>query len=202
MRSLLAAALFAAPLSASLAAPADALNYNFLEFGAARAEQYGDPLEGFALRGSLAFGERWYGFIDMNQTEFKDGRSIDLVTLTPRTLGVGLRVPVGDMTDLVFEGGYFGVGSELFGVDYHNDGVRLAAGVRSRLATHFEIEVKATGTAVEEMDSVVGLYAGALVPFNENWAASVGYHLNAYDFSVLVDGGEVDVAHLGIRFSY
>lgn len=199
LRSMIAAAALAAM---PLAAQAESPSYFYLEGGVARADQYGDSLDGFGLKGSMAFGERWYGFIDFNQTEFDEGRSIDLITQTPILLGAGYRLPLSERTDLVFEGGYLGLNSEILGTDYQNDGIRGAFGVRSRLASHFEIEVKATSSWVENMDTVFGVYAGALVSFNENWGATISYHKNAYDFSVFADGGEVDVAQIGLRYSY
>jgi len=198
-RSIVAAAVLAAlPLVANAQSP----NYGYLEGGIARADQYGDSLDGFAIKASLPFGDSWYGFLDYSQAELDEGRSIDLITLSPITLGAGYRLPVGDRTDLVFEAAYLGVGSELLGEDYINDGLRGAFGVRSRLASHVEIELKATVSGVEEFDTVVGAYAGALVSFNENWGLGLGYHYNAYDFAVLGGDGEVDLATIGLRYSY
>jgi opacity protein-like surface antigen len=196
--------LFAAGILAALpvAAQAQPLSYGYVEAGVARADQYGDSLDGYALKAAIPFGERWYGTIDYSRTQFDEGRSIDLIKQAPAAFGVGYRLPVGDSTDLVFEGAYLALRSEILGDDFVNSGARGAFGVRSKLASHFELELKATVTGVEEFDTLFGVYAGALISFNENWGVGLGYHVNAYDFSVFADGGDVDVATIGLRYTY
>lgn len=181
---------------APFAASAGELSYNYVEVGYSdttlSAGGFDVDTDGYAIKGSMAFGEKFYGAIGMH----KD--SVDSDDLEPWELTGGYRHGLNDNTDFVAELSYVGFNSRIFGDNYHNDGYRAAAGVRSAVGEHVELGAKITWTDIENMDDVVGVNLNAQVKFNETWGVYGQYHYNEYNFL----GADADNWQIGVRASF
>lgn len=152
---------------------------------------------GYALKVSSPIGERFYGSMGMHAETF-DGQEVK-----PWELALGVRQPMAEGVDFVAEVAYLGVNSRADGTSYHNDGYRVAAGVRAAIGEHVELAAKATWTDVENADDVVGVNIGAHVKFNQTWGAVAQYHYNEYNFIYYgIDTGDVDTWQVGVRYSF
>lgn len=188
----LAIALACAPFAAS----AGELSYNYVELGYSESTLKtgsGDfDGDGYAFKGSMGFGDKFYGAIGVHDD------SLDSDSLEPWELTGGYRTQLAEGTDFVAELSYIGVNSEVFGDEYHNDGYRAAAGVRSAIGDHVELGGKVTWTDVENMDDVVGANVNIHVKFNQTWGVYGQYHYNEYNFL----GADLDNWQIGVRASF
>lgn len=182
--------------SAPFAASAAELSYNYVEVGYSSTELsisgLSDTADGYAIKGSMALGDQFYGAIGMH----KD--SIDGDDLAPWEITGGYRHSFAEGTDFIGELSYIGFNSRLGGKNFHNDGYRAAAGVRSAIGDRVELGAKLAWTSVEKMDDVVGVNVNGLVKFNDTWAAYGQYHFNEYTFL----GLDADNWQIGVRASF
>lgn len=193
MKKLLVLALLA---TAPFAANATELSYRYIEAGYSETKLSDSGFDikpdGYAIKGSMAFGDRFYGAIGMHQD------SIDGDDFEPWELTGGYRHGLTDTTDFVGELSYIGFNSSLSGTDYHNDGYRAAVGVRSAVGEHVELGAKLTWTGVENMDDVFGVNLNGQVKFNKTWGVYGQYHFNEYNFL----NADADNWQVGVRASF
>ena len=191
----LAVMLATAPLAASAG---DHLSYNYIEgaYSESTVEFDGGDadLDGFALKGSMAMSDNFYGAFGVHQDKFDSDNLLEPWELTVgynKTLG-------GSTTDFITEVSYIGANSKLDGVKYHNDGYRAAVGVRSAIGKRVELGAKVTYTGVEAMDSLVGVNVHGQVKFNQTWGIFAQYHYNEFNF---IDG-DISNWQVGVRASF
>lgn len=182
---------------APFAASAGELSYNYVEVGYSESELSDSGVsisgDGYAIKGSMAIGDKFYGAIGMHQDKLDGDNGVE-----PWELTGGYRHSIKEGTDFNAEISYIGVNSELFGDDFHNDGYRVAAGIRSEVSEHIELGAKATWTTVENMDDLLGVNLNAQVKFNETWGIYGQYHFNEYNFL----GADLDNWQIGVRASF
>lgn len=169
------------------------LSYSYIEAGYSQTDFDGFDADGYALKGSFAIGDSFYGAIGFHQDELEP-----IVTLEPWELTAGYRKDISANTDFIAEISYIGMNLEFFGDDYHNDGYRAAVGVRSAVHEHFELSAKAMFTSIQYMDSVVGVAIGAQYKFNGTWGIYADYQFNEYNF----DNVDVNSFQAGVRASF
>src|SRR5687767_13908270 len=115
-RSLMALALLAAlPLSAQAA---EGLSYNFIEADYLRIDiEDADGLdpEGYGLKGSFAFGDKFYGFGSyMAASDDIGGFELEV---DQSQLGVGYRHPMNDKADFITELSWINQSVDADGID-------------------------------------------------------------------------------------
>ena len=183
--------------SSPFAASAGELSYNYVEAGYSESKLSDNGFsasgDGYAIKGSMAYGDKFYGAIGMHADKLDSDYSVE-----PWELTGGYRHTIKDGTDFIAEISYIGVNSEVFSDEYHNDGYRVAAGLRSAVSEHVELGAKATWTTVENMDDVLGVNLNAQVKFNGTWGVYGQYHYNEYNFL----GGDLDNWQIGVRASF
>lgn len=201
MKKYLALALLAsAPFAAANAAE---LNYGYVEATYSRSTMHVDVVDadvtdnGFGLKAGMAFGDRFYGEIGTHKESFDDAK------VSPTDLTVGFHHGMAENVDFIAEVSYLGVNARMAGENYHNDGYRLAAGVRAAVGKHVELGARVTWTGVENMEDVVGVNLNGQVKFNEHWGVVGQYHYNEYAYLYYgLAKTEMDNWQLGVRYSF
>jgi Ax21 family sulfation-dependent quorum factor len=191
-RSLMALALAAVlPLSAQ----ASELSYNFVELDYARLNVDGAGADfnptGFGLKGSFAFGDKFYGFGSyLRGSDDVSGTDVDL---DQTQLGLGYRHAVSDSADFIGELSWIDQGVDIEGLGSDNaSGGRLSAGFRGQLAKNFEGYAKANYTDGGDFSGDFSGTLGAQVKFNPTWGVT-----GEAEF-----GSDADVYMLGLRASF
>ncbi|MGH8075851.1 MAG: hypothetical protein ACREPE_00805, partial [Lysobacter sp.] len=194
----LALALAAAPFAAS----ASDLSYTFIEAGYTESTVdlgslpgFGRlelEMDGFAVDGSLAFNDKFYGAFGYRKVEIDGDNAFE-----PAELTLGFNQAIGAKADFIAEASYIGANSEIGGEDFHNDGYRVAAGVRAAITNHLELGAKATHSKIENMESVTGVNVNGQIKFNQTWGIVAEYHYNELNFF-----GDVDTWQIGVRASF
>lgn len=190
----LALALAAAPFAAC----ANDLNYNFIEAGYVRADIVDESGDGFFAKGSVAFGESFYGHASYQEAT-NDDFGFD-ISLDETVLGVGYRHPMGTNVDLIAEASYVNLGAEIdvegFGSD-SSDGYRAAVGIRGMMTPQFEGSLKGYYTEISDLDDgEFGLQVGAVFHINQTWGI-----VATYDHTKLLDEN-LNSARIGVRVSF
>ena len=188
----LALALAVAPFAAS----ANDLNYNFIEAGYVRADFVDESGDGFFAKGSVAFGESFYGHASYQEATHDDF-GFD-ISLDETVLGVGYRHAMGTNVDLIAEASYVNLGFDAdgFGSD-SSDGYRAAVGVRGMMTPQFEGTLKGYYTEISDLDDgEFGLQAGAVFHINQTWGI-----VASYDHTKLLDEN-INSARIGVRVSF
>jgi len=197
-RSLFALALAAALPFSAQAAELATPNYTFVEAGYSKmpmnSEDYiEENADGFAVKGSMAFGQHFYGFANYSDYDFDRN-----IHVSPAELGAGFHMAIDDGTDFIGELSYIGLNSEFLDQDFDNDTYRAAIGVRSVVTKHLELEGKVTYTTVDDFESITGASLGALVHINDTWGVSASYHYKAFNFF----DADFDTRQVGVRASF
>lgn len=182
-RSLMALALLAA---LPVAAQASGLDYSYLQAGYSSSRLAGVDFDGWNLKGSVAFGETFYGVAGY-ETGSKSG-----VDLDQTQVGLGYRHGVSDTTDLFGEASY--VRDHVTG--FSDNGWSVAGGVRSMVAPNVELNGKVTYTDVNNFGKGWGAGVGAVYRFNKTWGAFA-----SYDYSDR-DGTDLKTWGIGVRASF
>lgn len=186
----LALSLAAAPFAAS----AGELSYTYIEAGYSESKAEDLTLDGFSVKGSLAFADNFYGAVNAHQNKFDGDNQVE-----PIELALGYNKTLGaSKVDFVAEVGYLGFNSEFDGEDFHNDGFRVGAGIRAAAGKHVELGAKVTYTEIENMDSLVGVNLNGQIKINKTWGVVAEYHFNEYNFL----DTDVDTWNVGIRASF
>jgi hypothetical protein len=202
-RSLLALALLAAiPFSAQAQDADTGLSYTYAEADYVNADVSGlDSMDGFSVHGNAAFADHWYGTGSWSRvSEGTSGLDFDFEQFT---LGAGFHTAMGSKADFLAEVAYIsddfevalggaggGSNKERF------DGIRATAGVRALFSPHFEGEIKAHYTNIDELDGGFGGEINAIFHIDETWGITAGYSTD--------DLGDDDVNawKLGVRGSF
>lgn len=199
-KSLALALLACAPFASAQAAE---LQYGYVEASYSHATMNVEVVNadvtdaGFGLKAGMAFGDRFYGEIGTHKETF------DGAKLSPSDLTVGFRHAMAQNVDFIAEASYLGVNARIDGENYHNDGVRAAAGVRAAVGEHVELGAKLTWTDVENMDDVVGVNVHGQVKFDDHWGVVGQYHYNEYAYTYYgLVGTKMDNWQLGVRYSF
>lgn len=184
--------------TAPFATSANELNYNFVEAGYVRAELVDESGDGFFAKGSVAFGESFYGHASYQEAT-NDDLGFD-VSLDETVVGVGYRHAMGTNVDLIAEASYVNLGVEIdvdgFGSD-SSDGYRAAAGIRGMMTPQFEGTLKGYYTEISDLDDgEFGLQAGAVFHINHTWGI-----VATYDHTKLLDEN-INSARIGVRVSF
>lgn len=153
--------LFALALAAALPMSAQAAerSYSYVELDYANVDSDAD---GFALRGSVNFGEsNFYGLGSYTSVEV-DNTNIDVEGFE---IGAGYHHALNDNADLIAEIAYQNV--EVLGFDA--DGYRVSGGFRGNLADSFEGLVKLNYLDGNNVDGDFTGTLGAQYKFNDTW---------------------------------
>ena len=172
--------LFAIALAAALPLSANAAERSYTYLEGTYGSLDGD-LDGFGVRGSVAFGPSGaYGFGSYQQ--FDDGGP----DVSLGELGVGYALELSDAIDLIGEAAY---------VDYFDieNGLRASVGVRGNFTESFEYLAKANYRDIQN--------------FGDDFTATAGLH---YRFSpiwgvtgeVEFDGEDGEIYTVGLRASF
>jgi hypothetical protein len=215
----LIATIFAVVPVAGMAA--DDLSYTYLQADYINLDiddvgDNGDVLDdfdngnGFAIRGSFGFGNNWFVFSDYSVTDADVSFFDDSDMLQPGNadvkkldLGVGLALPLTDISDLVLRGAYtdtdiddfdFG-GSEDNSLDDLNDdasdGFFVDASWRSQVSPNIEVSLGGRYTDIENIDGL-SFIGGVLFEVAQD-----------FGISLQVDAGdELSTYSAGARLSF
>lgn len=182
-RSLIALALAAA---LPVAAQASDLDYSYLQAGYSSADVEGINFDGWAIKGSLAFGESFYGVAGYEKGS-KSG-----VDLEQTRVGLGYRYGLSDRTDLFGEASYLHEKVPGFG----DNGWGVAGGVRTMLGQNFEATAKLTYADVNDFGAGWGAGVGGVYHFTKTWGAYA-----SYDYADR-DGTDLKTWGIGLRASF
>lgn len=188
-RSLIALALAAVlPLSAQ----AGELNYNYVEAGYVNSHFVGTDFNGYSVNGSVAFNDSWYGTASYRDVS-KSGVSLDETVVS-----LGWRHGLSDKADFLAEVGYVNVGVDAGSFGSGNeDGYRVAAGFRGKLASNFEGSIKGYYTDLGgSSDGEFGAIVAGQYNINETWGITASYD------STQLEGETIGTWGLGVRASF
>ncbi|MFT3808023.1 hypothetical protein [Arenimonas sp.] len=162
--SLLALALAAAlPFTA---ANATDLKYNYVQGGYSAADIGGLDMDGYGVKGSVAFGDKFYGLASYDRV------SDNGIDLSETAVGVGFRHGLSDKTDFFTEASFVQDDLDVVGSD---NGYRVAGGVRSLMSDKFEGSVKATYTDVGDYGNGFGAGVSGLFHISNTWGVYASY---------------------------
>ncbi len=194
-----ALALLLLPLSAY----AEGVSYNYFEANYIIDEELdvdipgfgsgSDDGDGFAVAGSFAFNETFFGNASYSDASLDDS-GLDLSNLS---IGVGARS--AQWTGAV----------DLFGVLSYEDtevdslddsGFGIAGGLRGLLADNFELNGQVKYTDIGDADGV-GFKVGGVYAFNPNWGVTGDWSTSNLEDDT---GAEVDIDELrvGVRYIF
>jgi hypothetical protein len=203
-RSLFALALAAAlPVSAQAA---DGLSFTYVEADYLNTDVVDTDLNGFGLKGNVAFHENWYATASYSQTSKGD---VDLGYAYPAdldfeqsTLGVGFHTAIANNVHFLAELAWVRyefqtdvpqLGSATAGYE----GGRATAGIRAMLGDRFELEGKAHYADLDEIDGSFGAEVNGMFHINNTWGVGAGYARQDLD-----SGNDADQWHVGVRASF
>ena len=162
--SLLALALAAAlPFTA---ANATDLKYNYIQGGYTAADFSGFDMDGYGVKGSVAFGDKFYGLASYDRV------SDSGLDLSETTVGVGFHHGINDKADFFAEASFVQDDLDLVGSD---NGYRVAGGIRGLLSDKFEGSVKATYTDVGDYGNGFGAGVSGLFHITDTWGVYASY---------------------------
>lgn len=128
-----------AALAVSSSAFAVSPRWTYGDIGYIRGDSFNEDTEGFAVRGSVGFADKWHARLEYSDIEFNggapggsDGDGYNLV--------VGINPNITENTQFVFELSYFDTDSD-FGAnsEEETDGYGLGVGLRSMVTEKFEL---------------------------------------------------------------
>jgi hypothetical protein len=169
MKKILTLALMLA--AAPLAASAGELSYTYVEGGFERNSLDIDVIDadfdGYAVRGSVAFGEApFYAFGGYSATTNDDfGLNVDL---NQSNLGLGFHHSVADKADFVAELSYVNVEAKIGSNSADAHANRASDGFRGELAVHFEGNIKVNYTDGDGGSEFAPSF-GVQFKFNQTW---------------------------------
>jgi hypothetical protein len=203
-RSLIALALAAAlPMSAQ--ATEEGLSFTFVEADYVSTDVQDVDLNGFAVRGNVAFHENWYVAGSLSRSSKGDldwgySEPVDL-DFEQGTLGVGFHTALGEHVQFLAEAAYVNYGFELsagtLGISNERyNGYRGTAGIRALLGPKFELDGRVHYTSVDEIDDGIGAEVNGVFHINKTWGIAAGYEQHD------MDGGDLQQWKLGVRASF
>lgn len=182
-RSLIALVLAAA---LPVAAQASDLDYSYVQAGYSSTDVEGINFDGWAIKGSVAFGQSFYGVVGYENGS-KSG-----VDLNQTHVGLGYHHGLSENTDLFGEVHY--VRDEVLGFD--DNGWGVAGGVRSMLGQNFEATAKLTYADVNDFGAGWGAGVSGVYHFTKTWGAYA-----SYDYADR-DGTDLKTWGVGVRASF
>ncbi|HOZ03825.1 MAG TPA: hypothetical protein PLS60_00400 [Arenimonas sp.] len=182
--------LFALALAAVLpmSAQAGELSYSYVQGGYSTTSDGSIDLDGFGLKGSVAFNDSFYGFASY------DSGSKNNVDLDQATIGAGWHSS-GD-TQWFVEASYVNDSVDYGGPSFDEDGYAVAGGVRAAVSDKVELNAKVNYTDVGTFGDGFGAGVGGLFSINDTWGIYA-----SYDYS---DRGsfDLDTWAVGVRASF
>lgn len=170
---------------APLAVAQNDIDYQFIDLAYVNSELGDDDFDGVGLRGATPLNQDIFVAAELavtsGDTAFGDIDRSDLA------LGLGYHFPVYRNTDFVAQIDYLSLDLDEMGDE---DGVRLSAGVRSKVAP--QLELRGSLQYVDVIDSDVGLNLGAQYHFSSEWAA----------FVELSEGDDTGGYMIGARYGF
>lgn len=186
--------LLALALLAGFAGTANAseLSYNFIEVDYINVGDFGyaDDFDGFALKGSVAFGEHFYGVADYANTSaspFGVDTDIDLYNV-----GVGYKNKISGKADFFADVSYSHIRASSFGGGASDDGYTARIGFRGNFNDHFEGSVAAVHRDLGIAGTDTSLQLGAQFKFNDTWGITANTEF----------GGDDTRYSVGVRASF
>ena len=185
-RSLLALALLTVlPLSANAAD----ISYNYFEGDYASSHLSGTTADGYNFKGSMAFGEHYYGsftYGQVSKSNIDTGLVVDNVALnadfdlSSTTVNFGYHRALSDNVDFIAELGYSrsALGLDISGygdVSESGNGYRVATGVRAMMGDRFEGNFNVNYSDVGDAGSGVGAGVGGIFHVNDMWGITANY---------------------------
>jgi len=172
-----------------LAAQAEEMSYSYFDLAYAETDLDGGPTgDGFAGRGSIGFGENFFGFADYLNQDFGP------IDVDVWSVGLGGHLGIAENVDLVGRFGYLQAEASAGGLSADEDGYVAAAGLRGRVSDQLELEgnviyrdLSGSGYSGDTAIAVGGRYY-----FTPALAVGAEYEHN--------DDGETIFA--GVRFSF
>ena len=203
-RSLIALALAAAlPMSAQ--ATEEGLSFTFVEADYLNTDLQDTGLDGFGVRGNVAFHEKWYvtGSLARTTQDNQDWGFVDPVDIEfeQSTLGVGFHTAMSDHVHFLAEAAYVNYGVDVSIPSVGNDterfdGFRGTAGVRALLGPKFELDGRVHYTSLDQIDDGFGAEVNGVFHINNKWGIAAGYEQHD------MDGGDLQQWKLGVRASF
>lgn len=164
--------LLALALLAGFAGTANAseLSYSLIEADYVSIGDFdsGDNFDGFGLRGSVEFGDNFYGLASYNSTSASPfGVNIDIDTYD---IGVGYRHSINEKADFFVDASYSHIKLSAFGsTGADDDGYTVNLGFRGAFNDHFEGSVAAVHRELGDFGNDTSLGLGAHFKFNKTW---------------------------------
>lgn len=157
--------------AATGAAAADDISYSYVDAGWAQSDIDGidEDGDGLFLRGSVAFGERWFASVGYRQVSFDVGGNdldLDLVDV-----GLGGHLPLTGTVDGVARLSYVDVSADgPFGASFDDNGYAVSVGVRARPSAQFELDAFLDYTDLDDSGDDTAARLGARYYFTPAWA--------------------------------
>jgi opacity protein-like surface antigen len=187
MKALVGSFLLAAmPLAAQAA---DGMSYSYVDLGYTEIDIDGAPSgDGLGLRGSVGFADNFFAYADYATYNFPGSVDVDLYSV-----GLGGRIPLSDMVDLVGRAAYAKVDASAGGgLSANDDGYQVAAGLRAEVADGFELEGNVIYTDFGGSSDDTEVAVGGRYFFTDNFAVGAEYRT----------GSDADTLFAGVRFAF
>lgn len=187
--------LLAIALLAGFAGTANAseLSYSFVEADYVDIGDFGsggDSFDGFGLRGSVEFGDNFYGLASYNSTSASPfGVNIDIDTYD---VGLGFHHSINDKADFFADASYSHINLDSFGGGANDNGYTVNVGFRGNFNDHFEGSIAANHRDLGDFGSDSSLALGAHIKFNETWGITANTEF----------GGDDTRYSVGVRASF
>lgn len=174
-------------------ANASELSYSFIEADYVNLGDFGgaESFDGFGVRGSIAFGENFYGLASYNNTSANPfGVNIDIDLWN---VGLGFKHSINDKADFFADASYSDASVSCFGCsDPDGSGYTVNVGFRGNFNDHFEGSIAANHRDLSDFGSDTSLALGAQFKFNETWGITANTEF----------GGDDNRYSIGVRASF
>jgi hypothetical protein len=170
------AVLALAAFASTSPAPANEMRYSFVDFGYSRVDldDLDDEGSGFFLRGSIAFGERWFVFAGYREAGF-DAFGFD-VDVEAVQFGAGGHLALTDAVDLVASAGYLERTLDApFGFAIDESGFLFSPGIRARPFAAVELEAGLEYTNLDDSGGDTGARIAVRYHFAPAFAAGLEF---------------------------
>ncbi len=164
--------------AAPLAAMADDMSYSYVDAAYIQTDVdgAGPSADGFALRGSVGFGQNWFAFAEYAS------QSVQGFDIDSTAVGVGGHYGLNEQLDVVGSVGYISFDLNPGGSD---DGYMLNLGLRGRVTEGVELEGGVRYTDFSDGGDDTAFYVGGRFHFNKTWALGAEYQDGSDSSSLL-----------------
>ena len=182
-KKLALAALLASAATFSAQANED-LSYSFVQasydWSSYDVGGVGLDLNGWDIKGSLEFGDHFYGYTSYQDS---DGDDFDFdYSYSKWTLGFGYHMPINESVDWFAQAGYVQedakfVDPYFYGtlLDESESGWNIGTGVRAMVSDSFELAGLLNYTDVNAFGAGFGMGASGIWHINQTWGLELGY---------------------------